>query len=68
METPTDSRGYTYGVGDTIEFQCLLAWRKHRSRSKVYGFTEHGALVSCNGIRHKFQLKWSEVIKVVAYK
>jgi hypothetical protein len=68
MERITDYFGTPYNVGDTIEFQCLIACRKHRSRSKVYGFTDNGPLVSANGFRKTFQLKWGEVIKKVITK
>lgn len=65
IESGEDYFGFEYRIGDTIEFQVLIAYRKHRSRSKVYGFTESGPLVSCNGIRKTFQLRWTEVIKKI---
>lgn len=65
MEKMKDYFGNPYSVGDTIEFQVLLGMRKHRSRSKVYGTYSEGILISCNGIRKRFRLKFGEVIKVI---
>ena len=65
MTMAIDYFGNTYKVGDTIEFQVLIGFRKHRSRSKVYGITDEYVLISCNGIRKTFKLKFGEVIKVI---
>lgn len=51
-------------IGDTVHFRILLAYRPHRSKSKVYGFTKIGPLISCNGIRKTFQLRWGEISRV----
>ncbi len=51
-------------IGDKVEFKINIAYRPHRSRSLVYGFTKLGPLITCNGIRHTFQLRWDEIIKV----
>ena len=60
----TDYFGTPINIGDTVEFQVLLGYRKHRSKSKVYGFNEDFLFVSCNGIRKEFRLAPEEVIKV----
>lgn len=65
LTSATDYFGNIYQVGDTIEFQVLIAFRKHRSRSKVYRITQDHIFVSCNGIREKFKLKHGEVIRVI---
>ena len=69
QKTPfTDYSGTPISIGDTIEFQALIAYRKHRSKSKVYGFTKYHLLISCNGIRKEFRLSPGEVIKVYQAK
>jgi hypothetical protein len=60
-----DYFGTPYAIGDIIEFQVLIGMRKHRSRSRVYGTYDGGILISCNGIRKRFRLKFGEVIRVI---
>lgn len=59
--------GQPVNIGDTVEFQVSIAFRRHRSRSKVYGISKCGnyLLISCNGIRKTFRLKEGECIRVV---
>lgn len=51
-------------VGDVVHFKILIAYRPHRSKSKVYGIDELGVLISCNGIRKTFLLRWDEIQRV----
>jgi hypothetical protein len=60
----TDSFGTPINIGDQVEFQVLLGYRKHKSKSKVYGIKKDYLLISCNGIRKEFMLAPEEVIKV----
>lgn len=53
-------------LGDVVHFRVLLAYRPHRSKSKVYGFTKFGPLITCNGCYRNFQLRWSEITRVSA--
>jgi hypothetical protein len=52
-------------VGDKIEFQCRIGRRWHTSRSIVYGFYDNGVLISCNGFRKTFRLRWGEIRKKI---
>lgn len=63
--TATDYFGNTFTIGDTIEFQVLIAYRRHRSKSKVYGITDDHILISCNGLRKTFKLRHNEVIRKI---
>ena len=53
-------------IGDKVEFQCLIGGRKHISKSIVYGVYENGVLISCNGIKKTFRLKFGEIRKVIS--
>jgi hypothetical protein len=53
-------------IGDTVHFKVIIAMRTHRSKSKVYGITEFGPLVTCNGFYKTFQVRWREITKCVA--
>lgn len=51
-------------VGDVVHFRILIAYRPHRSKSKVYGIEELGVRISCNGIRKTFLLRWDEIQRI----
>lgn len=51
-------------LGDVVHFKVAIAMRTHRSKSKVYGFTKYGPLITCNMHRKNFQLRWSEITRV----
>lgn len=53
-------------IGDVVHFRILIAYRPHRSKSIVYGYerTGRGVLVSCNGVRKSFFLRWEEITRV----
>jgi hypothetical protein len=44
----------------------IIAYRTHRSKSKVYGFTKFGPLITCNMHYRNFQLRWDEITRVQA--
>lgn len=53
-------------LGDIVHFKVIIAYRTHRSKSKVYGFTKFGPIITCNMHYRNFQLRWDEITRVQA--
>ena len=62
----TDRNGNIVKVGDRVKFKVLIGWRAHISTSRVYDITPDYLLISCNGIRKGFRLRFSEVITKIS--